>query len=328
MRLQTLSDLARTHGIAVDNLPTQNTALLRPHVQIMDDPQDHEVFLAKFKVLRHFYRSPEAVARLTYEAIVDAAADNVRYLELRFSPQALARVQGFPLADVTDWVIEATQQASRVCQIEVGLIVTLLRHEELSLAQEVARVAFDRADKGIVGLDLAGDEVKFSAMPFREIFQEANLRQMGVTIHAGEWTNADSVRIAVEEMGAVRLGHGVRVIDDEEVLEMVRGRQVALELCLTSNVQTGAVRSMRRHPAGELLRRGALVTLNTDDPCVSDCTLTDEYVAAVNDLDFSVGELHQVTKNAAQAAFLPPARRLELEQKVASWFAREAVPAF
>ena len=296
LRLQTLSEIARTHGIDIDNLPTRNTAMLRPHVQIMDDPQDHEVFLAKFKVLRHFYRSPEAVARLTYEAIVDAAADNVRYLELRFSPQALARVQGFALEDVTDWVIEATQQASRVCQIEVGLIVTLLRHEELSLAQDVARVAFDRSHRGIVGLDLAGDEVKFSAMPFREIFQEANRRQMGVTIHAGEWTNADSVRVAVEEMGAVRLGHGVRVIDDEEVLELVRSRNVALELCLTSNVQTGAVPTMPTHPAAELLQRGALVTLNTDDPCVSDCTLTDEYFAAVHDLNFSMEDLRQVTQ--------------------------------
>lgn len=316
LRLETLSEMARTHGINVGNLPTKNTDMLRPHVQIIDDPQDHEVFLAKFGVLRHFYHSPEAVARLTYEAIVDAAADNVRYLELRFSPQALSRVQGFCLAEVTDWVIEATQQARRVCQIDVGLIVTLLRHESLDLAEQVARVAFDRAEKGIVGLDLAGDEVKFSAFPFRDLFQEAARRGLGVTIHAGEWTNAASVRVAVEELGAVRIGHGVRVIDDPEVMELVRQEAVALELCLTSNVQTGAVPYMASHPARQLLHQGVAVTLNTDDPCVSNCTLTDEYVAAVQQLGFDSSDLEQVSRHAARAAFLPMAQRLALEAQI------------
>ena len=319
LRLETLAEMARTHGINVGDLPTQNIDTLRPHVQVMDEPQNHELFLAKFGVLRHFYHSPEAVARLTYEAIVDAAADNVRYLELRFSPQALARVQGFPLADVTDWVIEATQQACRVCQIEVGLIVTLLRHEPLEVAESVAQVAFDRASRGIVGLDLAGDEVKFAAFPFRELFQEASQRGMGVTIHAGEWTDAASVRVAVEELGAVRIGHGVRVIDDPDVMALVRQKLVTLELCLTSNVQTGAVTHMAAHPVRELLHQGVAVTLNTDDPSVSNCTLTDEYEAAVHQIGFDPADLLTIGRHAARAAFLPVAQRQRLEQQVESW---------
>ena len=109
LRLNTLLEIARKYNL---DLPKEDAEALRPCVQVMDDPPDHNVFLSKFEVLRHFYRSPEAINRLVYEVVADAAADNIHYMELRFSPQALARVRGFALADVADWVIAATTQAS------------------------------------------------------------------------------------------------------------------------------------------------------------------------------------------------------------------------
>ena len=314
LRLETLSDIARTHGIDLLDLPTLDVESLRPHVQITNDPQNFENFLAKFGVLRHFYRSPEAVARLTYEAIVDAAADNVRYLELRFSPQALARVRGFALGEVTDWVIEATRQAMRVCDIEVGLIVTLVRHEGVAQGEAVAQVAFDRAEKGIIGLDLAGDEVNFSARPYRHIFDEARRKGLGVTIHAGEWTSAATVQEALDELGAQRIGHGVRAVDDPGVLRQMRAHDATFEVCLTSNIQTGAVHHFSAHPITALMEAGTRVTLNTDDPSVSNSCLTDEYARAVDFLNFSYEDLRHLTLNAVDAAFLPPPRRAALRQ--------------
>ncbi|MCA9971852.1 MAG: adenosine deaminase [Anaerolineales bacterium] len=309
LRLETLLEIAREFGL---DLPANNLEHLRPYVQITDDPQDHEVFLSKFEVLRHFYRSPEAIHRLAYEVVADAAADNIDYLELRFSPQALARVRGFALTDVTDWVIAATRQASQDHGIQVGLIVTLVRHDPIEQATGVADVALSRFGQGIVGLDLAGNEVKFPPGPFRPIFDRAKAEGMGITVHAGEWASAVGVRQAIEELHADRIGHGVRSIENSEILRLVRDRQVALEVCLTSNLQTGVVRKMRHHPLVDLLNLGVRVTLNTDDPSVSDCLLTDEYRVAVEVLGLGYADLRKLILNAAHASFLPPAAQQKL----------------
>ena len=122
LRLETLLDIARKYNL---NVPTRDLEALRPFVQVTNDPPTHEAFLRKFEVLRHFYRSPEMIQRLVYEAIADAAVDNVKYLELRFSPQALSRVRGFAMSDTTDWVIESVRKAEADLDIQVGLIVTL-----------------------------------------------------------------------------------------------------------------------------------------------------------------------------------------------------------
>lgn len=304
LRVGTLTQIAHEHGIEI---PAATTAQLRPLVQVTkNDPANLEHFLAKFEVLRRFYHSDEAIARLTYEAIVDAAADNVRYLELRFSPQALARKRGFPLADVTDWVIEAAYQAGRVCEIQVGLIVTLLRHEDIALAEKVAHIAFERRHRGIVGIDLAGNEIRFACDPFQHIFTEAHQLGLGITVHAGEAVGTESIRPAIELLHARRLGHGVRTIDDPDLIELVKERKIALEMCLVSNLHTGAVTSMAEHPAKMLLEKGILVTLNTDDPSVSDSDLSNEYQVGVQELGLTYEHLRQTILNAAATAFLPP----------------------
>lgn len=309
LRLGTLLEIAREFGL---DIPATSLEGLRPYVQITNDPPDHEAFLSKFEVLRYFYRSPEAVYRLAYEAVADAAADNVRYLELRFSPQALSRVCGFALADVTDWVIEAVERASLDHDIEVGLIVTLVRHDPIDQAREVAKVAFDRSGKGIVGIDLAGNEVKFPPAPFKPIFREAKEIGLGITVHAGEWASALGVRQAIEELYADRIGHGVRAMENSEVLQLVRERNAALEVCLTSNLQTGVVRSLSHHPLVDMLSVGLLATLNTDDPSISNITLTDEYRRATKVLGLSYADLRRMILNAAAAAFLPEDGRRRL----------------
>lgn len=316
LRLQTLYEIALEHDLG---LTVASLDQLRPHVQVMNDPAHHEAFLRKFEVLRHFYRSPETIYRLAYEAVADAAADNVKYLELRFSPQALSRVRGFDLADVTDWVINAVQQASHDYDIDVGLIITLVRHDPLPQAYEVAEVALARFGKGIVGLDLAGNEVKFPSAPFAPLFKEAKAAGMGITVHAGEWASAQGVHEAVEELYADRIGHGIRAIENSQILRLVRERGVALEICLTSNLQTGVVHSLTHHPLTDMLDLGVKVTLNTDDPSVSDVTLTNEYAIAMNVLHVSYPLLRQMVLNAARAAFLPEEKRASLIDRFEQW---------
>ena len=309
LRLETLLSIAREYDL---DLPCASVEELRPFVQITNDQPSHELFLSKFNVLRHFYRTPEIIQRVAYEAVADAAADNVHYLELRFSPQALARVQGFDEAKVTDWVISATQAAAKDFNITVNLIITLVRHEPLEQAFEVAEIACARAGKGIIGLDLAGDEVKFPPAPFIPIFKKAKRSGLGVTVHAGEWASADGIGEAVEELCADRIGHGVRVIENRQITQLTRDRNIAFEVCLTSNLHTGAVNDMRHHPLIEMLDSGLTVTLNTDDPGVSNVTLTDEYIIAVEQLELGYDALRTMTLNAAAAAFLPVNGRLQL----------------
>lgn len=312
LRLETLLEIARKYHL---NVPTQDLEALRPFVQVTNDPPTHEAFLGKFEVLRHFYRSPEMIQRLVYEAIADAAADNVKYLELRFSPQALSRVRGFAMADTTDWVIEAVRKAEADLDIQVGLIVTLVRHDPLPQARQVAEIAFERSGKGIVGLDLAGDEVKFPSRPFTPLFKEARDVGLGITVHAGEWASAFGVREAILDLFANRIGHGVRTLENSEILQLVRERQTAFEVCLTSNLQTGVVHEMDHHPLVDMLDVGLLATVNTDDPSISNCTLTNEYEIALRQLKIGYPALRQTIMNAANSAFLLPAGRQELLDK-------------
>ena len=309
LRLETLAEIARTHKL---DLP-HDVEELRPHVQIVaGDPADFSHFLEKFAALRLFYCSPEIIGRITYEAIADAAADNVKYLELRFTPRALAATMDFPLADVTDWVMAAAERAVQEFDVEVKLITSMNRHESVKLGESVARIAVDRMKHGVVALDLAGNEASFPATPFAPVFREAKQAGLGITVHAGEWAGAESVREAIEHVGADRLGHGVHMIQDSNVVDMVRERGIACEICVTSNLQTGAVSSLEQHPLRDLYNLSLLTTINADDPSVSGITLTDEMLVAINDLDLTLRDVKNHVLNAAQVAFLPDGEREQL----------------
>lgn len=300
LRLGTLAEVAHAHGV---DLPSYNIEDLRPYVQVTDEEPNYHAFLEKFNFLRRFYSTREAIERVTYEAVADAAADNVRYLELRFSPPTLAAHPGFTLEEVTDWVIWTAEQASRDFGVKTGLIVTLKRELDPGEAERVARVAFARAGRGIVGLDLAGDEVNYPLAPFVAIFAQARREGLGLTIHAGEATGAESVRIAVEELGAERIGHGIRAQENPAVVELLRRSGVTLEICPTSNIHTAAVLHLARHPLRTFLAQGVRVTINTDDPSISNTTLTDEYLVAVREIGVDMAGLGRAAWYAVQSAF-------------------------
>ncbi|HLF25376.1 MAG TPA: adenosine deaminase [Anaerolineae bacterium] len=320
LRLSTLVEIAHEHGV---DLPSYTIEDLRPYVQITNDPADFHRFLEKFRLLRKFYRTPDAVARVAYEAVADAAEDNVRYLELRFNPAALARTQGFSFSEVTDWVIEAVHRAQADYAITARLITTIVRHEGIANAREIVNIAIARQARGIVGVDLAGDEVNFDAKPFVPVFREAGEAGLGVTIHAGEAGGAENVRQAVAEMGAKRIGHGVRAIENSNVIKLLRERSVTLEVCPTSNLQTGVMHNFSHHPLRDLYMLGVSVTLNTDDPSVSDTTLTDEYLVALMAMGIRMNHLRRMNEYALRAAFLPEGQRQTLAEQVLTEFDRQ-----
>lgn len=313
LRLSTMVEVADQHGITIpaDVLRFSNLVQMQE-----EEGFSFQNFLSKFNTLRLFYRSPDIIHRITREAIEDAARDNVRYMELRFTPVALSRAERFPLHDVIDWVISSSQEAARKSGVIVNLIVSVNRHESPELAEQVAWLAAEHKDNGVVGVDLAGNEAEFKSEPFYGIFREARQAGLHITIHAGEWGPAANVKEAIQQLGAERIGHGVRVLEDEDVVALARERCTPFEVCMTSNYQSGVVSAPEEHPLSRMLDAGLNVTINTDDPSVSRITLSHEYHVFCNELRLPEEALHQCILAGAEAAFLPDDKRADLVNRL------------
>jgi adenosine deaminase len=314
LRFETVRELARSQRL---DLP--ETAELRTMVQMAEqETYTFDNFLSKFSTLRLFYRSPEIIGRITREAIADAAADNVRYLELRFTPVALSRVQNFGLAQVMDWVIQGAREAEANYGVKTRLIASVNRHEEVALAAQVAYLAIDRVDQGIVGLDLAGDEVNSPAGPFVEIFKYARKHGLHTTVHAGEWGSPDNILQALLELGAERIGHGVRVMESRQVQAVALEKGTVFEVCVTSNFQSGVVEKMSEHPLLQMISRGLKVTLNTDDPGISKIDLSHEYRLVCETFGLGLKDLRDLILEGAGSAFLPREERESLVGEISA----------
>ena len=313
LRLDTMVDIARQHGITIP----ADVLRLSTLVQVQEEDKfTFQNFLSKFNTLRMFYRSPDAIHRITHEAIEDAAKDNVKYMELRFTPVALSRAERFPLHDVMDWVITSTKDAAKKHGMIVRLIVSVNRHESTDLAEQVAWLAAEHIKDGMIALDLAGNEADFPSQPFYGIFKEAKQAGLHVTIHAGEWGPATNVKEAIEQLGTDRIGHGVRVLEDQNIMALAKERGTAFEVCVTSNYQSGVTASLDTHPLMSMLDSGLNVTINTDDPSISRITLSHEYYTACEDLQMPQSTLRQRIVAAAQAGFLAKNEKEELVKQL------------
>ncbi len=316
LRIQTLSEIAREHGI---DLPSYDIEYLRPFVTVAREEPDFHRFLEKFRFLRRFYPTQAAVERVAYEAVADAVADNVKYLELRFNPVALAREQGFSLDQVVEWVCGAVERAQSDYAVHASLILQIGRDESLEIGAKIADIAKTYQEAGVVGLDLAGDEESYPARRFAKIFQRARADGLCVTVHAGEAGGPENVWEAVELLGAQRIGHGVRSIENSDVVQLILRRDVTLEVCPTSNLQTAVVRHFWHHPLPDLMSLGVGVTINTDDPSISDTTLTDEYMVAMLAMGMSLQQIKRAILAGITGSFQPPEERKRLEK----WFRKE-----
>jgi len=309
LRLATMLDIAQQHGITIP----ADVLRLSTLVQMQEEEKySFQTFLSKFNTLRLFYRSPDVIHRITREAIEDAAKDNVKYMELRFTPVALSRAERFPLHDVIDWVITSARNAAKEFGVTVRLIASVNRHESHELAEQVAWLSAEHQEHGLIAIDLAGNEAEFKSQPFYGVFKEARQAGLHITIHAGEWGPAANVKEGIEELGAERIGHGVRVLEDDTVVALARERNTAFEVCVTSNLQSGVVPDLESHPLRAMIEAGLNTTINTDDPSVSRITLSQEYHVVCNELGLSLDTLKERILAAAQASFLPDNERNDL----------------
>ncbi len=320
LRLQTVIDLADEHGF---ELPTRDPEQLRPYLQVMPNtPADLGHILRTVSAfLRRCFVSRAAVARVAYEMVEDAARDGIVYLEARFSPEYMALDNPISPEDVLVAAAEGLAAAGARFGVQTGILIGMTREVGLASCERAARLALEHTDH-VVGVDLSGDEARFPPRPFAPIFERLRAHGgLGITVHAGEASGPASVRDAIEVLGARRIGHGVRVVHDPAVVDLVRARGVTLETCPTSNVLTGAVPSLADHPLRFLLQQGVSATINTDDPGWFDVTLTDEYETALDRLNLTFAELTTAALNAAHAAFLPAEDRAALARRLATAYA-------
>ena len=307
VRASTLVDLAREHRV---QLPKQTPQELAEFMRV-DDAQSLEDYLRRFDVTISVMQTEEALERIAYELAEDAAEDGVRYIEIRNAP-LLNVVQGLTLVQAVEAPLRGMRKAENDFGITARFIVCGLRQFPPESSLEMAKLAVEFKNEGVVAFDLAGGEKGNPASLHAEAFRYAREHDLAVTVHAGEGDGAESVREAIHACGANRIGHGTRLIEDPDLTQYVNDRRIALEVCLTSNVQTRVAESYAAHPFREYFDRGLNVTLNTDNRLMSATTLTDEYVFAAEHLGFTLEELAGVALNGFESAFLPWEDRLVL----------------
>jgi adenosine deaminase len=307
VRPSTLLELGREHRVP---MPADDVDALREFM-IVRDARNLEDYLTRFDITLSVLQTAEALERVAYELAEDVAGEGVRYIEMRYSPVLNTR-HDLSLGDTVEAPLRGLERAKRDHGVTGRLIICALRNLPLGISMELAHLAVDYKDRGVVGFDLAGGERGHSAAVHAAAFAFAQEHGLACTCHAGEGDGAGSVREAVYACHAHRIGHATRLIEDPALTQDVTDRRIALEICLTSNVQTRAASSYEAHPFRRYFDAGANVVLNTDNRLMSGVTLTDEYVHAAEHLDFSFDELCTVALNGFESAFLPPDERAAL----------------
>jgi adenosine deaminase len=313
VRLATILDLGARHGVA---LPGGDVETLRPHVQVMGNMPDLASWLAKLHWMTAVLADYEACRRIARENVEDAAGEGMDYVELRFSPYFMAQPHGLDPVEVVRAVAAGVAEGVAATGLRVNLIGILSRTYGPE-ACEVELAALLAGREHLVAVDLAGDEKRWPARHFIRHFERARAEGLAVTIHAGEGDGAESVWTALRELGACRIGHGVRAIDDEALMDFLGERRIGLELNITSNVQTNTVPSFAAHPLREFLERGLLGTINTDDPVISGIDLAHEYKVAAPAAGLTAAHIAQAQRNAVEIAFLSAAEKAELLARAA-----------
>ena len=299
VRPETLLELAREYD---QPAPRDDPEALREYMRV-DDARSLEDYLARFDVTLGVMQTAAALERIANELSIDAARDGVRYLEVRYAPVLNTR-RGLSLGEAVEAPLRGLERAERDGGAVARVIICGLRHMASDVSLELSRLAVAYRHRGVVGFDLAGGELGNPASPHAAAFAYAREHDLACTCHAGEGAGASSVREAVHVCGANRIGHATRLYEDESLMQYVNDRRIALEICLTSNVQTHAVESYHAHPLRQYFDRGMNVVLNTDNRLMSGTTLTDEYLHAATALDFTFDELAEIALNGFASAFL------------------------
>jgi adenosine deaminase len=300
LRPETMLELAAEYG---KPMPAPEPDRLRDYMHVQDARNLVE-YLERFEVTLSVMQTAEALERIAYELAEDLAAENVRYAEIRYSPVLNTR-EGLPLTEAVDAPLRGLQRAQAAQGIRTGIIICGIRNMDPATSRDLADLTVAYKGRGVVGFDLAGAEYNYPAKKHKDAFYTVINKNMATTIHAGEAYGPESIHQALHYCHANRIGHGTRLREDPDLLAYVKDFRIPIEICLTSNVQTRAVREFSEHPLRRYYDEDLVLSLNTDNRLMSATTLTEELWRAHRYLDFTWEELVDLTVMAFEAAFLP-----------------------
>ncbi|GMR14067.1 MAG: adenosine deaminase [Gemmatimonadota bacterium] len=311
LRPETLLELAKDHA---KSLPTSDVGELAASM-LAADTRNLEEYLAKFATTISVMQHTDALERVAFELAEDNARENVRYLEVRYSP-ALHTEEGLPLTETVEAPLRGLARAEKEYGIKTGLIICGIRNMDPATSRDLADLTVAFKGRGVVAFDLAGAEYNYPAKKHRNAFFTVINRNMATTIHAGEAYGPESIHQALHYCRANRIGHGTRLHEDPDLMQYVNDFRVPLEICLTSNVQTHGAATYADHPLRLYYDNGLVVSLCTDNRLMSGTTVTNEYVMAHEHLGFTLEELKDVARMGFQSAFLHADEKAELLARV------------
>lgn len=314
VRIQTILELGNKFGIA---LPANDIESLRPHVQIIEAEPTLVAFLAKLDWGCAVLGDLDACRQIAYENVEDALNAQIDYAELRFSPYYMAMKHKLPIAGVVEAVVDGVKAGSRDFGVKTNLIGIMSRSFGVDACQQELDGLMTQK-QNLVAIDLAGDELGQPGELFVPHFKQVRDAGLRVTVHAGEAAGAPSMWQAIQELGAERIGHGVKAIEDAKLMDFLVEKHIGIESCLTSNLQTSTVSSLANHPLKQFLEHGVLASLNTDDPAVEGIELPHEYEVAAPQAGLSADQIRQAQINGLEISFLSDSEKAELKAKVAN----------
>ncbi len=312
LRPRTVWELAQEQGV---RLPAKSAGDLARKLVAGPKVRNLGDYLKTFDLTLAVLQVPEALERVAYELAEDCATENVRHMEVRYSP-ILHQQKGLKLPAILEPVLAGLKRAERDFHLSTGVIICGMRNISPSKSYELAKLAVAYKDRGVVAFDLAGEEKDHPARDHRRAFRLVADHNMASTVHAGEGFGPPSIAQALHDCGAHRIGHGTRLREDPDLLQYVNDHRIPLEVCLTSNVQTRTVKDLKDHPFKRYLDLGLRVTLNTDNRTVSNTTLTREYAAAVRAFRLSPYQVKRIAVAGFKSAFLPYAQKARLLRHV------------
>ncbi|HET6438269.1 MAG TPA: adenosine deaminase [Anaeromyxobacter sp.] len=308
LRLSTILALAEEQSV---RLPADTPEGLARAIHMGENCASLEDYLTAFEVTLAVLQTEEALYRAAYELALDAAEENVRYLEVRYSPVLHTR-RGLKPTTIVDAVLLGLRDASRETGLRSNVIICGIRHVDPQTSVRLAELAVAYKGKGVVGFDLAGAEEGHPARRHREAVQLILDNNVNVTIHAGEAYGPESIAQAVHYCGAHRIGHGVRLRENGELLNYLNDHRIPLEMCPSSNLQTGSVTSFKSHPLKFYFDFGLRVSVNTDNRLITDTTMTKELLVAHREMGFSLDDLCTLLVQGFKSAFLPFREKADL----------------
>ncbi|MGI5830123.1 MAG: adenosine deaminase [Bradymonadia bacterium] len=312
VRIETLLELARERKIP---LPSNDPDNLKQILNIGGIHENLESYLRVFNTTLKVLQDEDALTRTAFELAEDAALENCRYIEVRYSPVLHQRL-GLPMPVIIESVAEGLREAKRKYGIMSGQILCGMRHMTPQTSLRLAELAVAFKHKGVVGFDLAGAEMNNPADHHAEAFRFVRKNNLNSTVHAGEAYGPRSIHQAIHDCNAHRIGHGTRLREDGDLLNYINDHRIPLEVCLKSNGQTGAVDSLENHPLRFYMDFGLRITLNTDNRLVTDTSVTEEYVLACQVFKLTLSEVKRLVVDGFKSAFMPFRKKREVMQKI------------